>query len=208
MGLPPTLIMSSTSNFTKIWTDKGSGADQDGAFYRPQTQYFIVGDYCQGNYDPPVGQVITLQVENDDPNNPLLKAPQGFSQVYNDKGSGSDKDGSIWFPVAPDGYTTIGYVSQGGYSTPSIPNLMCVRTDLVVRASIGNEIWSDKGSHGDEDVAVYAIVPPPSIDAPFGMFYAQSNYNQPTGEVFAVNGTVGGGTLTTPHGDVRIVRKF
>ena len=211
MSLPPTLILSSTSSFILTYNDKGSHADMDGSFYRPQTTNFICGDYCQGNYNPPVGQVLTLQVENEDPANPLLKAPTGYSMVWDDKHSHADMDGSVWFAQPPEGYVSVGYVSQNGYDTPNITNMRCVRNDLVTAASIGALIWSDKGSGASMDVSIYSIIPPPSIDAPFGLFYAQPNYNPPVGSVFAVKGSSGGAAqldLQTAMGPVRIIRNF
>jgi VPS62-like protein len=170
----PTLLVSNTSNYGWIYDDRGSGSDMDGSFYRPyptDASFCILGDYAQGNYNSPIGTSVIVKAINDDPKSPLLKAPNDYSQIWNDQGSGGDYDGSIWYPKAPDGYLAIGFVASSGYDKPSIPSYMCVRRDLVVDAQPGSLIWNDQGSGADEDVAVYQIV------GASGLFVAQGNYD-------------------------------
>lgn len=178
----PTLLVSTTSSYGFIYNDKGSGADMDVTIYRPNPSagYYIIGDYAQGNYNQPSGISEIVSVVNDDPNYPLLKPPVGYNQVWTDKGSGGDMDGSIWYPVPPDGYVTLGFVGQNGYDTPNIPTYRCVRKDLVEKGSVGNLIWSDKGSGADEDVSLYAVQNEP------GIFVAQGNYNPFTGIAYTL----------------------
>lgn len=169
----PTLFVSTTSVYIWIYNDRGSGADMDVTIYRPtpsDPSYYILGDYAQGNYNPPAATSLIVKAINDDPKFPLIKAPAGYQQVWNDKGSGGDHDGSIWFPVPPDGYFSIGFVGQTGYSTPSIPNYACLRKDLCVDASPGQLIWHDKSSGAHGDVSIYQIIGVP------GSFVAQGNY--------------------------------
>jgi hypothetical protein len=158
ISLPPVLILSTTSQFERIWWDKGSGARMNGAFYRPISQegFFLLGDFGQGNYNAPNGTVLTIRVEQDDPDQPALKPPQDYVQIYNDGGSGSHDDGSFWAPVPPWGYVTCGHVVQRGYDRPNVPNLRCLRYDLAESVVIaGNLIWNDGGSGGHMDVSIY-----------------------------------------------------
>jgi hypothetical protein len=174
----PTLIVSNTSIYTWLYNDKGSGAHMDGSFYRPtpsDPDYFILGDYAQGNYNAPTGSSLIVKAINDDPDYPLLKGPVSYNEVWNDHGSGGDYDGSIWYPVAPDGYIAIGFVCNGGYDPPSIPSYRCVRKDLAVDAQPGSLIWNDQGSGAHMDVSVYQIVGVTSA------FVAQGNYDPYTG---------------------------
>jgi hypothetical protein len=174
----PTLHVSNTSIYVWIYNDKGSGAQKDGSFYRPvpsDPEYYILGDYAQGNYSEPSGSSVIVKAINDDPNSPLLKEPIHYNEVWNDKGSGGHYDGSIWYPVAPDGYIAIGFVCNGGYNEPWIPSYRCVRKDLVIDAQPGSLIWSDKGSGTDKDVSVYQIIGVTSA------FVAQGNYDPYTG---------------------------
>jgi hypothetical protein len=179
MAGPPIVNFVSINQFRLLYWDKGSGADMDGAFYRPiaGSHVFIFGDYCQGNYNDPTGSVIGVTVQNDDPANPILKKPTGYSLVWSDKGSGADMDGSVWLPIAPTGYVALGAVSQTGYNTPDIPELRCLRFDQVVAGSFGQLIWSDKGSGADMDLSCYEI---PGT----GLFHAQGDYNPAQGPVW------------------------
>lgn len=64
---PVILQFSAVSDFAWVYDDKGSGASMDGAFYRPlpPTGWFVLGDYGQGNYQPPNGTVLVVQVVQD-----------------------------------------------------------------------------------------------------------------------------------------------
>ena len=170
----PTLFVSTTSIYTWLYNDSGSGASMDVSIYRPTPSdgtYKIIGDYAQGNYNPPVGTSLIVKAINDDPNFPLIKPPVDYTEVWNDKGSGGNHDGSIWFPVPPDGYISIGFVCQTGYNKPSISNYACLRKDLCVDASPGQLIWNDRSSGASKDVSLYQIVGVSSS------FLAQGNYN-------------------------------
>ena len=170
----PSLYFSVTSTYYWIYSDKGSGASMDVTIYRPMPSdpaYKIIGDYAQGNYYAPTGSTLIVRALNDDPNNPLLQPPKDYSLVWNDKGSGGDYDGSIWYPVAPDGYLSIGYVGQTGYDKPYIPNYACVRRDMCVDSIPGPLIWNDRHSGAHMDVSVYQLM------GVTGVFLAQGNYN-------------------------------
>jgi len=170
----PTLFVSTTSVYTWLYNDSGSGASMDVTLYRPaptDISYSILGDYAQGNYSNPTGTSLIVKAINDDPNFPLIKLPIDYSEVWDDKGSGGNHDGSVWFPVPPDGYISIGFVGQTGYSKPSLQNYACLRRDLCVDAAPGQLIWNDRNSGAHGDISIYQIVGVP------GSFVAQSNYN-------------------------------
>lgn len=156
----PTLLWGLTNNYLLMYDDKGSDADMNGSFYRPQpSSGFILGDYGQGNYNLPIGPTFYIAgVENDDPNSPALVPPFGYQQVYFDAKSGADMNGSFWKPLPPNGYTAIGHVSQNGYAEPAIASYRCVRSDLVTQTAVpGPLIWSDEGSGAIENVSIYAM---------------------------------------------------
>jgi hypothetical protein len=156
----PTLLWGLTNNYLLMYSDKGSDADMNGSFYRPQpSSGFILGDYGQGNYNAPIGPTFYISgVENDDPDNPALMPAIGCRQVYNDTKSGADMNGSFWILLPPDGYTAIGHVSQNGYTQPVVASYRCVRSDLVTQTVVpGPLIWSDEGSGATENVSIYAM---------------------------------------------------
>lgn len=158
MGIPR-LIFSTTSQFSEVWRDKGSGATMNGAFYRPipPSGYKIMGDYGQRNYNKPNGTVMVFKAEHEDPNNLLLKPPEGFSQIVNDRGSDADQDGSFWYPLPPYGYVSIGSVVQRGYDEPDVEDYRCIRFDQVITGTLGGLIYADHGSGADQDMSIYRI---------------------------------------------------
>jgi len=183
----PTLIISTTSNYNWIWSDKGSGAYLDVTIWRPgptDSSFFIIGDYAQGNYSNPSGTAFIVKAINDDPDFPLIKGPVGYSRMWTDKGSGSKYDGSIWYPKAPDGYVSIGFVGQTGRNEPDISNYACLRRDLVEISDAGNLIWNDHHSSADKDVALYKIIGVPNA------FVAQGNYNPYSGTAYKIKQTI------------------
>lgn len=186
MAGPPRVLLSNTSHFSLEWNDSGSGADLDGAFYRPVAPagWFLLGGFAQGNYNPPIGPSLIVQVEDDNPANPILKPPTDYTLIWADHGSGAHMDGSIWHPVPPNGYVTIGYVAQHGYDKPSIANFRCVRQDYARQGKIGNLIWWDKGSGADSDVANYEILDENGHNTNF--YYSQPNYGTPQGQVWTI----------------------
>jgi len=92
---------------------------------------------------------------------PDLLAVSEYAWVYDDAGSGAFADVSIWRPVAPRGYVALGDVATPGHAPPVFPTLV-VRDDLnTVHPPRGYEqIWNDKGSFGDHDVALWSPIPP------------------------------------------------
>ncbi|NJL26985.1 MAG: Vps62-related protein [Thermoanaerobaculia bacterium] len=182
----PTLLIGNTSQYNWVWNDSGSGANDDVTVWRPSptdSTFSIIGDYAQGNYSDPTGTSLTLKAINDNPSAPLLAAPVGWRQVWNDKGSGGDHDGSIWSPVPPDGYVALGHVANSGYDAPNISNFVCVRRDLVETTQVGAIIWADHGSGANSDLTLY------SIQGVQSAFVGQANYNPFSGTVYKIKGT-------------------
>ena len=182
----PYLAVNVTSQYTWLYNDRGTGATMDVSLYRPtpsDNTWSIIGDYAQDNYYNPAGTSYIVKAINDDPNFPLLKPPIDYSEIWDDKGSGGTHDGSVWFPVPPDGYISIGFVGQTGYSKPSIPGYACVRKDYCIDASPGQLIWNDRQSGANKDVSLYQIV------GVKGAFVAQGNYNPYVGPCHKLNVT-------------------
>jgi hypothetical protein len=177
----PSLLKSTTSHYSWLYNDSGSGADMDVTLWRPtptDVSYAIIGDYAQGNYNDPTGSSILVKALNDDPDSPLLKPPEDYRQVWNDQGSGGDNDGSVWWPVAPDGYVAIGALGQSGYDKPAGVPYACVRQDYCTPTGVLNTIWTDAGSGAHGDVSLFT--PTGVVSA----FVAQPNHNPWTGTAY------------------------
>ena len=173
------LKFGTSSSFELKWNDQGSGADRDGAFYRPipDAGFFILGDYGQNNYSAPRGTVITVTEIDSNPKDPLLAPPIDYVLIWADTGSGADRDGSFWQPLPPNGYVALGCVSQSGYEKPSIADYRCLRLDQVKPGESSGLIWNDRGSGADSDVSVYGT-------AVTNVIHAQGNYNPPEGPIY------------------------
>lgn len=185
----PALALSTISTYLWEYSDKGSGATKDVTGYTPfpiyaYTGYWEIGDYAQGNYSAPTGTSWIVRALNDNPASPLIKKPDAFTEVWNDKGSGGDNDGSVWFAVPPSGYVSIGYVFQPGYDNPAGGHSRygCLRKDLVETTGVGAEIWNDRKSGAKMDVALYAITGVPCA------FVAQPDYNGWNGTAYRIKG--------------------
>jgi VPS62-like protein len=183
------LVITLTRTFQpeNLYWDEGSGAPMNGAFWRavPPSGFYLLGDYAQGDYNPPTGTMVVVQDDNTGGTS-AIALTTNFTQIYNDKGSGAYENGAIWMPIAPNGYVALGPVVTRGYDPPASDlGFVCVRFDLVTQGTIGPLIWDDKGSGAHEDVSVYSILPQGG-DIAVGTFYAQNNYNPPSGTVYCL----------------------
>ena len=138
-----------------IWNDKGSGGDFDVSYWRVKCPngYVRFGDYAQGKWDYPHGVRMLVAKEN----NKVMKKPNGYKLIYKDKGSGADKDLSIWEPIPPSGYVALGHVAQRGYNKPSTNYVRCVKASLATRSSLAGPIYIDKGTGADMYCSTFII---------------------------------------------------
>jgi hypothetical protein len=138
-----------------IWNDKGSGGDFDASYWRVKCPngYVRFGDYAKGSWGYPHGAKMLIAKEN----NKVMKKPNGYKLIYKDKGSGADKDLSIWEPIPPSGYVALGHVAQRGYNKPSTNYIKCVRSDLVTRGRLIGPIYIDKGTGADMYCSTFVI---------------------------------------------------
>jgi hypothetical protein len=183
----PHLEIAGTVSVSWVWDDRGTGAMEDVSVWRPQgpSDYAFIGDFAHGTHEkptfaynypgaPPLNPLILVKAINEDPANPLLKAPVDYERVWTSRRSGSKADGSFWEPVAPPGYVAIGMVANTGYEKPSLDSYRCVREDLCEQKPYADRIWRDKGSGAPEDVALFAI---PDLRGGFGAFH---HYHAPS----------------------------
>jgi hypothetical protein len=95
---PSTPVVARPSDYTLIWTDKGSGGGHDGSFWRPVAPagYQSLGDVAVLNYNKPSVNLIWC-VRAD------LVGQGRFlaTSIWDEAGSGADKDTSCW-AITPD----------------------------------------------------------------------------------------------------------
>ncbi len=76
---------------------------------------------------------------------------------------------TAWQPVPPEGYRALGTVIMGGTEMPSLSDVVCVREDLTIPGSVGNQVWSDYDNWDGVYLGCFIIEPPES--GPHDMAY-------------------------------------
>ncbi|KAL1837729.1 hypothetical protein VTJ49DRAFT_3445 [Mycothermus thermophilus] len=194
------LRVTLTSEFDWRYSDQGSGAKRDGAFWHPKPQENLrpVGSVVVAGYGNINNNFAALLVGNAREElgvEPAVRSPVRYQLVWNDQGSGADHDVGIWQPIPPDGYAALGCVAAGGYGEPSLDDVWCVRLDLVISGQFeGHSTWDDRGSGADRDGSFWQIFPrvdgtgtgSPTIPVQAGTFWANQGYGQPNGAVARV----------------------
>lgn len=105
--------------YTFIWSDSGSGAHKDVSIWRPldiQSGFFPLGDVATSTHNKPNRPALTASAVVSD----ALAPPTGFTEIWNDRGSGAKRDVRVMRMNPPRGYTCLGHVAIEGYS--SVPN--------------------------------------------------------------------------------------
>lgn len=172
----PHLEIVSTASFTRLWDEGGTGSREPVSVWRPQApsgEYALIGDYAHGSHLKPTDGALLVRAVNEDPANPLLKAPIDYELRWESRGSGGRLDGSFWEPIAPPGYVALGMVGNPSFENPSrvgnpsLDSYRCVREDLCEQRPYGARIWYDKGTSAKMDGAFFGI---PELPGGFGVF--------------------------------------
>jgi hypothetical protein len=183
----PYLRVWTTGTYTRIWDVQKTKA-QPCTLWRPSpkdTSLFFLGDHAQGDYNDATGFSELVQPMNDDPNNPLLKFPQEWAQMWI-RQLPNKWYASIWSPRPRDGYVPLGWLgwySRDEHAMPdfrgdNVSKFVCVRRDFLGPTDIVAEIWNDKSSRAKQDIALYSIKGVPNG------FVGQGNYHPFSGNVF------------------------
>ncbi|CAN8104434.1 unnamed protein product [Discula destructiva] len=161
------LLVALTQKYELRWNDEKTGSKMDGSFWHPLLPDYLpdqkglrpLGTLALSGYGDPNKVRATLLV-GDYGGQGSVAAPTGYDQIYQDGKSGGSRDGAIWRPKAPDGYTALGDVCTNGYSAPSLDDIWCVRNELLSPGQYdGSCIWNDHGSKGTDSIAVWAVSP-------------------------------------------------
>jgi hypothetical protein len=191
------------------WTTWGGHCDHPVAFFNgavdrdTPTSFYNLGSYPMAAATDPAhpdsSKIAALMIRASaraDPDRPPLAAPVRYDELWNDSRSGADMDGACWAPVAPDGYTALGaYFQQGHRNRPpgNDPGVMvCVRDDLLAQVALGDQIWSDRGSHHHGDLSIWwPAASPLELDdammyATAGTFIANPSYKPPADPFYAL----------------------
>lgn len=123
--------------------------EQKASFYCPSPipeGYYYVGGYSTNHFDSPTGTSYIVKIENDPD---AFKKPLSYERIWNFADLVSAC--SVWWPVAPQGYVTIGGIGQKGNNSPSeehsqfVEKFRCIKAEYVNGAGIGDKIWEFTG---------------------------------------------------------------
>jgi hypothetical protein len=117
-------------------------------------------------HGPNIPAIVVKETEDSD--GKALAKPVHFEVVWTDQSTGGSRDGQIYKAVAPHGYVALSDVATHGdnlsmkpgdvFPADKIdPKFRCVHKSLVERAELGKLMWTDKGSRGKYDGAVWDI---------------------------------------------------
>jgi hypothetical protein len=172
------LELASVSDFTHVYSDRGTGSDMDLSTWAPvlPTGYYALGHLAKGDYDAPNTSMTVVKGAI----NGVVAYPTGYTLVWKDEGSGGNQDGAFWEPIAPSGYVALGTVVTASWTQPSLTAIVCLREDLVWTEDIGDLIWNDKGSGADKDLALWNLPPSTTTFISSGSFCANASHAKPS----------------------------
>ncbi len=152
------LNMYEVSDLKLIWNDAGSGANVDCSIWRAESRpgYYPVGDVVVATHTKPrIGFLIS---PSDPDHHNFVRPPVSYSEIWNDGGSGADRDVKIWRASCPGGFVALGNVATGG-GYPEVGSIYCVKSEFAQAGSNNwvnwQYIWADHGSGARRDVTMY-----------------------------------------------------
>ncbi|KAK1420288.1 hypothetical protein QVD17_21763 [Tagetes erecta] len=101
----------------------------------PQSK-LLGGGFANGTIDLGgllVTQVLVAKDASYNSSNPTLTSPIDYTLVWSSESLDIAKDGEgyVWLPIAPDGYTAVGYIITNSSSKPTLDKVGCVRADFA-----------------------------------------------------------------------------
>ncbi len=95
-----------------------------------------------------------------------------YRKVWDDSGSGADRDFSCWYPYIPmdlwnEGFRALGHYAKEGHGEPGTPMLIAkaIQWNALARPDGWQWTWDDAGSGADRDVSVWIPKAPPGYSA-------------------------------------------
>ncbi|MFT5834712.1 MAG: hypothetical protein ACI97N_002352 [Cognaticolwellia sp.] len=103
------------TGYRLVWKDTGSGGNQDGAFWEPipPAGYVAMGTVVTASYtQPPLTAVVCILSD-------LTARINIGNLIWNDKGSGADRDLSLWTMQSSDYFNSGSFLGYGSHSKPA-----------------------------------------------------------------------------------------
>ncbi|XWS14258.1 hypothetical protein CRYUN_Cryun36dG0107400 [Craigia yunnanensis] len=172
-------------NFDRIWVSpKENGSHNNLTIWRPRapSNYVILGDCVTSRPIPPSQAVLAVSNTYGRVRKPVgfnligfLSHVLGFEGV--DGHSDVDSDCSLWVPVPPPGYTSMGCVANIGKHPPPNHAVYCLRSDLVTSTTYSEcMLNAPSNQHFTSGFSIWRS------DNVLGSFYAHSSTACPSKE--------------------------
>ncbi|GAB2300237.1 hypothetical protein Dimus_034275 [Dionaea muscipula] len=138
------------TNYERLWVSpKEHGPHYNLTFWRPRAplNYVILGDCVTSRPIPPSQAVMAVSNAYGRVQKPVSYRQIGFLsdilELKGNEGTGdSDGECSLWLPVAPPGYVTLGCVVNVGSQPPPTHIAYCIRADLVTSTTYSECIYN------------------------------------------------------------------
>jgi hypothetical protein len=91
-----------------------------------------------------------------------VRAANSYTWIYDDRGSGADRDVSVWRPNLAyyKGHLSLGNVAVSYYGAPTVQTLVAQGEGDVLATPIDyTQEWNDRGSSGDSDGSFWKPIP-------------------------------------------------
>ena len=150
----PGLEVRVVEKFDFLWNDEGSPVEQKTSWWRPTCLsggYVSLADVIVRGYKSPGASLIA----KDDGSGILVK-PKRFELMWSSEDTNAKTKGSLWWPIAPDGYVAMGLIGTKGLEAPSTDIVRCVHRSAIKETKVRDLIWCDKGSGATSGIAVFA----------------------------------------------------
>lgn len=81
-----------------------------------------------------------------------LKSPVDFRLIWSSSNWKGKKNGDVWvwLPVAPEGYSVLGYITTNTEKKPATSEVTCVRTDLTDTLAVHRKFFTTSGTTKSE----------------------------------------------------------
>ena len=85
-----------------------------------------------------------------------------YEYVWNDRGSGADRDVAIWTPSDfENGFYPLGDTAEASHQIPTSfsATVSALTPDALAPPMSYIEVWRDRGSGADQDVKIFRLIP-------------------------------------------------
>jgi hypothetical protein len=146
--------------------------------------FFYLGPIATSQKTAPSGYIVKELVSG------ILGKVGGWSQVWNDRGSGKKTDFALWraLEANPDYISLASYFTRSWDPPTGDPTyfIRTVKADVLLPVKADYELWNDHGTGADEDGAVWQLKETQEAAIP-GAFVAVRGYNNPPSPVYGLS---------------------